>query len=81
MASCSADAMQGCADGEACFHASVGDKSAILKLEAHQPNHRIMTPSTNREELCPAKSLACRQVIVSKTMTIKDCHPEKVSHQ
>lgn len=26
----------------------------------HQPNHRIMTPSTNREELCPAKSLACR---------------------
>ena len=27
----------------------------------HQPNHRIITPSTNREELCPAKSLACKQ--------------------
>ena len=31
MASCSADAMQGCADGEACFHASVDDKSAIFE--------------------------------------------------
>ena len=80
MASCSADAMQGCADGKPCFHATEDDESPISELETHQPNHRIMTPSTNREELCPAKSLACRPVIVSKRIAKKDRHPVKVSH-
>ncbi len=28
-------------------------------LNPYQPNHRIITPSTNSEELWPAKSLAC----------------------
>ena len=69
-----ADAMQECSNGRACSHATENDKSPVVKLETHQPNQRIMTPSTNREELCPAKSLACTAVVVS---TRKDRHQKK----
>ncbi len=36
-------------------------------LNPYQPNHRIITPSTNSEELWPAKSLACTCIITGHT--------------